>query len=132
MGFYDLYRNRVQCTLTDKQITEQDTIAQIQDDFYTHPNYYQVYKNGISGTKYDVVIQEGDAKDQSVFYKTLLSYPYDTFMFNSGDYIHWTYGGVSTVWLATTFDKQYLYASKGRIYKCNNYLKWIDEYGAIQ
>jgi hypothetical protein len=115
--------------LTDSQVNTNDIVWQIKEDFYQHPNYYSIYKNSTPSVNYDVLIQSGDTKDKNVPYKLLTSYPYDTFSFDTGDYIHWTYGGVSSTWLMFALDKQYLHACTGRIYKCNNNLKWVDDNG---
>ena len=132
MGVYDLYRKRVNSTLTDSEIAQCEMAQQIKDNFKQQPNYHQVYKNLDNSTMYDVLITNGSVKDKSVGYKMLISYPYDTFVFDSGDYVNFTYGGVDTTWLLTSIDKTYLYDTKGRIERCNNDLKWIDQFGNIQ
>lgn len=132
MGVYDLYRKQVGSTLTDKQLIECDMTQQIKDNFTKQPNYHQVYRNLETATPYDVLITTGNIKDNSVGYKNLISYPYDTYIFDNGDYIHMTYGGESTTWLLTSLDKPSLYEVKGRIERCNNDLKWIDNYGEVK
>jgi hypothetical protein len=122
---FDLYKKRVKSTSTDSQFANDEITQSIKDEFHGFPNYYQIYKNGVSTTLYDVVINEGDKGEKLSGYKKLLSYPYDTPQFTKGDLIYWTYGGTSTMWLLVSDNKQYLYGVGGRIIQCENYLRWI-------
>lgn len=131
MGQYDLYRSRMRGNITNSEIANDDIEQDIKDDFYRQPNYYQVYLNSGS-TLYDVLISSGNTREKTVGYKILTSYPYSTYVFDSGDYITWTYGGESTEWLLTTIDKPNLYSVSSRIKRCNNDLKWIDSNGETQ
>jgi hypothetical protein len=132
LGVYDLYRKRVNSTLTDSEIAQCEMTQQIKDNFKGQPNYHQVYKNLDNSVMYDVLITNGNVKDKSVGYKMLVSYPYDDFIFDSGDYVNFNYGGVDSTWLLTSIDRTYLYDVKGRIERCNNELKWIDSFGDLQ
>jgi hypothetical protein len=105
----------------ESQLTEQ-----IKESFFRNLNYTKVTKN-FETQSYDVWIYDGDTKDKDVPYKRLLSYPYQTIQFERGDYVHFTYGNTSTTWLIGSLDSQYLYNVNGRIFSCNNILKWVDE-----
>ncbi len=129
MGLYDAYKLKVQSSLSDKELNIECITDKIKDDFYSHPNYYSVYTNGVSAIEYDVIIEKGNTRSKVVGYKTLISYPYDTYKFTIGDYIHWTYGDEATIWLLVANDKQYLYSTGGRIMQCNQLLKWKDSSG---
>jgi hypothetical protein len=107
-----------------KERSEQDITDNIREGFYDNPNWYNVYKNDDNSTTYDVIINRGDKKSKSNGYKELISYPYDTIVFNIGDYIHWNYDGTDSVWLLISLDKQYSYNVNGRIVRCNHTLKW--------
>ena len=132
MGMFNLYRSKVSCESTEKELALCETKQMVIADFLAHPNHEDVYKNFIPETIYDVVIHSGDAKDNTVPYKQLLSYPYDTPMFSIGDYIHWTYGLENTIWLLLACDKQYSFSTGGRIYQCNQTLKWNDSNGYLR
>ena len=132
MGFYDLYRATTFSTSSDKAIVEGDIVQNIKDNFHSQPNYHQVYKNMVTATPYDVLISVGNVKDKEVGYKTLISYPYDTYVFDNGDYVDFDYGNENSTWLITSLDKFSLYEVKGRIERCNNDLKWVDSNGVIQ
>lgn len=125
MSYLDTYKKRVKSTLTDSQFAQSEISQSIKDEFYSQPNYYQVYKNGVAGTLFDVIIGEGDKDDKANGFKKLLAYPADAPQFSSGDLIYWTYGGIATVWILTTIDSQYSYGVSGRIILCNNTLKYI-------
>ena len=131
MGVYDLYRARTQCSTSESTLKQDGMEQQIKDNFESQPNYHQVYLNTDLATLYKVLIAKGNTKDKVVGYKILTSYPYDTYVFDSGDYITWTYGGETSVWLLTSIDKTYLYNVNARIRRCNNDLKWIDSNGEI-
>jgi hypothetical protein len=59
----------------------------------------------------------------------MLSYPYDTIKFDIGDYVYWTYGGRSEIWILTSLDRQLTFSVSGRIYKCNTTLNWKNSFG---
>jgi hypothetical protein len=113
---FNLYRQRVKSDISNSQYANEDIMQTIKDEFYDMPNHYKVYKNGISSTLYDVVINEGDKDEKVLGYKKLISYPYDTPKFDCGDLIYWN----NEIWLLATLDKQHLYGVKGRIIQCNN------------
>lgn len=129
MSLYPTYKTKMQSTLTDKDLAEDKIICTIKQDFYSHPNYYSIYKNSTPSTTYDVVIQNSKKKNAIVRSKELISYPYDTPQFTIGDNIHWTYGGDATVWLLVTNDRQYTYSIGGQIIQCNHVLQWVDDSG---
>lgn len=98
----------------------------LKDIFEDSENYFQVTKNFDYDTNYKVLIKDYNAFKNLVPTKTLISYPYDTFSFDVGDYINWTYGGESTIWLIIHADKQYDYILHARMQQCKNTLKWYD------
>ena len=115
---FNLYRQRVKADIPNSEYSNNEIMKTIKDEFYSMPNYYEVYKNGDTSDLYDVVINEGDKDDKVLGYKKLISYPYPTPQFSSGDLIYWN----NEIWLLTTLDKQYLYGVKGRIIQCNKTL----------
>ncbi len=102
------------------------------DSFFDNIAYTQVTKNFDYVTTYDTWIFEGDTKDKEVPYKRLLSYPYNTVQFSKGDYINFSYGGIDTIWLLTTLESQHIWDVIGRIYRCNETLKWTDSEDELQ
>jgi hypothetical protein len=126
MGFYDLYRSRTKSTLTDSQYINQENKTAIINDFEDQANYYQITKN-FSSTSLKVLINEESKEDKLVGLKTLISYPYDIIQFAKGDYINWSYGGFSSVWLLMSLNKQHDYTVSGKIVETNNNLKWRDK-----
>lgn len=107
---------------------ENSYIDNMKDSFFDNIAWTQVSKNFNYNILYDTWIFEGDTKDKDVPYKRLLSYPYDSIQFQRGDYIHFNYASTPTTWLLTTLESQYNYDINGRIYLCNNILKWKDEF----
>ena len=98
----------------------------LKDTFENSENYFQVTKNFDYDTNYDVLIKDYNAFKNIVPTKTLISYPYDTFVFDIGDYINWTYGGESTIWLIIYADKQYNSILHARMQECKSTLEWYD------
>lgn len=125
-------RNELLDNSNVKQNEEIQWTNAIKENFYRNLGYTQVSKNFKNNTLYDTCIYEGVTKDQDVPYKRLLSYPYDSIQFQRGDYIHFKYGGIDTTWLLTTLDSQFLYDVNGRMYLCNETLKWIDDNKILQ
>jgi len=126
LGVYDLYRARMNSSITDSEVADCEISSNIKEYFDQQPNYRQVYKNFEYTTTYDILFADGNVADKTVGYKRLISYPYDTYSFSKGDYIHVTYGGETTTWLLTTLDLTSLYNVNGRLEQCNNTLKWRD------
>jgi len=119
---YDSYKRKVGATQASNYNTNCNIVESIVDDFFEQPGYTEVYRNDISYITYDAIIADGDREDKLAGYKRFLSYPYSEIQFNSGDYIHFNYGGDDTTWLLTSLDRQFTYNVSGRIYKCNNTL----------
>ena len=111
---------------------ENSYIDNLKSNFLDNIAYTQVTKNFDYNTTYDVWIFDGDTKDKEVPYKRLLSYPYDTVQFSRGDYINFTYGSESTIWLLTSLESQFIFDVSGRIYRCNETLKWMDSNDELQ
>jgi len=132
LGVYDLYRKRMSSSLSDSEVADCEISTDIKSNFTQQPNYRQVYRNDDLATAYDILFANGNVKDKTVGYKQLISYPYDTYVFQKGDYIHMAYGGESTTWLLTTLEATALYDVKGRLEQCNNDMKWIDSNGVLQ
>jgi hypothetical protein len=104
-------------------------VDKIKEDFFRNIDYVQITKNSDLNTKYDVLIYSGDIKDKTDGYKNFKSYPYSTIQFKIGDYINLEYGQIQEAWLITSLDIKYYFDIVGRIRRCNNNLKWLDEYG---
>jgi len=105
----------------------QDTyVLWLKDTFFNSVNYFQVNKNLDYVTNYDVLIKDYDASKKIIASKNIISYPYDNFQFDTGDYIHWLYNGSLSTWLIIASDKQYTYNFNGRMQKCKNTLTWYD------
>ena len=106
---------------------------QLKASFEQSPDYVEVYKNYNFSDSYKTRIYEGNESDKKLGFKYMQSYPYDLPQFRIGDYVHWKFDHQNySTWLLTSFDTQHLYNMRGRIMKCNNYLKWIDENGEIK
>lgn len=105
---------------------EDGLIEAIKEGFEDNPSFELVYKNFNYAESYKTWIQNGNKPDILVGYKTILQYPYDSVVFNIGDFIHWDYKHSTTLstWLLTTLDSQHAFDSKGRILECNNFIKW--------
>lgn len=102
------------------------SVELLKNSFELNPCYNDVYTNYNTSKVYKTWIYEGNDKDKIVGYKYLQSYPYDDIKFEIGDYVHWKYGGVDTIWLLISLDKQNLFDIKGRMMLCNNTLDFID------
>jgi hypothetical protein len=107
---------------------ETQLISQIRENFSRNLGYTKVIKNFENNVQYEACISEGDAKDKDVPFKRFLSYPYAIKQFSRGDYITFQYGQKQTTWLLKSLNEQFFYDLNGRIYICNNTLKWIDEF----
>lgn len=106
---------------------------QLKASFEQSPDYVEVYKNYNFGEAYKTRIYEGNESDKKLGFKYMQSYPYDLPQFQIGDYIHWKFDHKDySTWLMISFDSQHLYNMRGRIMKCNNRLKWIDENGVVK
>ena len=90
-----------------------------------------VYKNFDYTKEYRVIIYEGNVKNNEYPYKMMDSYPYETFVFENGNYISFNYGGKLKHWLLTSVDNQNLYEVKGKLFECTNILKWYDKLGKL-
>ncbi|MEI6296315.1 MAG: hypothetical protein WCO84_01540 [bacterium] len=110
----------------DEDKWQNGLIETIKEQFEYNPSYIQVYKNFDYTTQYKTWIQNGNKPDNIVGYKTILQYPYDTIVFSIGDYIHWDYKHSHTLstWIIESLDSQHTFDSKGRMFECNNFIKW--------
>ena len=90
-----------------------------------------VYKNFNYTKEYRAIIYEGNVKNNEYPYKMMDSYPYETFVFENGNYISFNYGGKLKHWLLTSVDNQNLYEVKGKLFECTNILKWYDSFGKL-
>lgn len=126
----DIWKNIKPTSIKDDY--DQSAIDFMRDSFKENPFYEQVARNFDNSTLLDVQITNGDKKDKTVGYKRFISYPYDTIKFEIGDYLTWTYGGLSTDWFVDSLDVHKIYDVTGKIFKCNNILKWVDEDGVIK
>ena len=105
---------------------------QLKASFEASPDYVEVYKNYNFQTPYKTRIYEGNESDKKLGFKYMQSYPYDLPQFKIGDYIHWKFDHQNfSTWLLISLDTQHLYDTRGRMMKCNNYLKWIDNDGKL-
>lgn len=105
-------------------------IEKLKESFFRNPRFKVVYKNFNYDEPLWVWIGEGNLDYDQVGYKKMLSYPYDEYKFDIGDYISCVYGGVETTWLITSLSKSREYTT-GRIEKTNNSLRWVDNYGKV-
>lgn len=123
MGLYDDFRTRMQCSLSQSEKNRNSIVQVIKDGFYSLPSVFSVYLNSATTVFYDAQILSGETSKNSLGYKTIISYPYDTIKFKIGDYVHFTYNGATSTWLLTSLDTQNIYSVKGRIFQCNGTLK---------
>ena len=85
-----------------------------------------VYKNFNYDIEYKALIAEGVAQKNESPYKRFQSYPYEKIMFEEGDYITFKYGNEEkSHWLLGAIDKGDEVECIGKIYKCNNWVKYI-------
>jgi len=103
----------------------------LEDSFENSPNYYEINTNMDYATNYKCLIMDYDTNRNLIGYKKIIQYPYDTQIFKVGDYINWVYDGIITDWLVFAMDKQFDYNVQGKIKKCNNSLKWLDNYNNL-
>lgn len=115
--------------LTDEKST---WIESVKKDFKTSLNYFPVNKNLDTSKFYDCWIYDGNRDQKLLGNKEFVSYPYDTVIFDIGDYIGFTYGDEYENWLITSIDKTQLYNVSGKLERCVADLKWVDNNGKLQ
>ena len=100
-------------------------INNILNGFEESPAYTEVVKNFDETKTYKTWIYEGNAVNKIVPYKTILSYPYDDYMFAIGDFVTFEYGKIKKdTWLIESLDTQHTFDVKGKILQCNRLLKY--------
>ena len=100
-------------------------INNIINGFDESPAYTEVVKNFDETKTYKTWIYEGNSVNKIVAYKTILSYPYDDYMFSIGDFVTFKYGQIAkTTWLIESLDTQHTFDVKGKILQCNNLLRY--------
>jgi len=109
----------------DKQNRENSYTNFLINNFEKYPNYKTCVKN-FGETTYKIQIHEVDTHKKSNKMKRMLVYPYDDFVFNTGDYSTWEFGDMSTDWLILASDLTFKYNAYYTIAYCNNSLNWFD------
>ena len=110
----------------------QDTIDDLINTFEDNFGFKEVYINLDFTKKYKAIIYEGNHKDESTPYKKIHCYPYETEVFEVGQYITYfdTYGNECTS-IMMSLDKQERATLIGRIYECKNVLNYVNDYGKV-
>ena len=114
---------------TNRNSYQEIVTEQLKESFYDSPNYNQVTRidNDGNSESLDVFILEYDSSKQIVGGKKILSYPYDTIKLEKGNYIITNFNDEASTWLISALDKTFLWNINGKITKCNQDLKWLDE-----
>ena len=113
-----------------------DTLSNAVDDlingFENTFGYKEVYINLNFDEKYKAIIYEGSHSEDTLPYKKIHCYPYETKTFEVGQYITYfdTYGNECTN-LMIALDTQERINLRGKIQECKNILNYVDEYGKI-
>lgn len=110
---------------------EDNTKQQIKDTWNQNIGIEKVYKNFDFSTEYEMIVSEGSCEKSEYPYKSFQVYPYDDFIFDKGDYVSFVYKGRMTHFLISSANQQFAYQVKGRMYLCNNMLKYVDDYGKL-
>ena len=120
-------------TMSRKTVStiEEDNKNRIKESWNTNIGITTVYKNFDFNTPYEMIISEGTCEKNEYPYKTFQVYPYDNFVFDRGDYVSFVYRDRMCHFLISTIDNQFVYQVKGRMYLCNNMLRYVDEYGKL-
>jgi len=129
---------------------EEAVISNISDSFEISPNYEQVYIVQDSSTTKDFLqdiylinsyglstykswIFDGTEKENTVGYKYIQMYPFETPVLKEGDYICWDYykTGKKSVWFCVALDSQTIYEQIGKIRMCTNALRFYNNHGDL-
>lgn len=116
---------------------EDDTMNAIKDGFEKNPDFRWVYTNLNPSNIFKTWITDGNTEDKILGHKMMFSYPYKPIKFNVGDYVAFDYYHVDdkvgytdyenwSQWLLYGLDYQNYYNVTGKIFPCNEKIKWID------
>ena len=135
MGLKPLNRGR---TCSQKMLAimngttlEEDTVNDIKDGFEENVDFRYVYRNKFDNNLLKTWITDGNTEAKTLGHKKLVSYPYKPIAFEIGDYIYFDYYHVGDKnyenwqpWLLIALDFQNYFDVDGRLYLCNQYMKW--------
>lgn len=126
----NFYRDMLSSGAVGCEDSNEECYAQaIKEDLMNegNPSYYEVYKNFDFDVKYKCVIQDAFAIKKNLSEKNIIMYPYKDIF--KGDLVHWK--STEDYWLCLKSDRQFEYEQKGLIKKCNDFLRFFDEYGVF-
>lgn len=125
MSVYNSYKNRVNCNgVNTKARLISDVVDNINDDFDGHIEKQDVYINYSVNTE-SVIITSKESSDIILNSKNITMKP--NVVLNVGDLVKWN----DEFWICVKIAFNEIYYT-GIIYKCNNELNWLDEFGVIQ
>jgi len=105
----------------------------LKEGFTDSLDYFSVYRNFEYTTNYDAWIYDGTEEKETVGYKMIQSYPYDTPQFQEGDYIHFDYlheNKLST-FLLLSLDTTKMTQVVGKMRPCTNELRFYGSTGTL-
>ena len=122
------------CVLNPFTSTMRDSVVEtLKDRFADSLDYFAVYRNFVYTQSYDAWVYDGTEEKETVGYKMIQSYPYDTPQFLEGDYIHFDYlhEGKMSTFLLLSLDTTKLIEVTGKMRPCTNELRFYNDAGVL-